>query len=374
MAGPVRVAVVGTGNIARTHVESLRRLDGRARVVAGVDVDAERVAQFCATHGIEHADTDLARALDRCRPDLVHVCTPPGAHLGPALTALAAGACVLLEKPPTLNLHDLDVLDAAQGTDGPFVATVFQHRFGSAARRVRAMLDAGLLGRPLVAICHTTWFRGPAYFTPQWRGSWATEGGGPTMGHGIHQMDLLLALLGEWTSVSATARRMARDTATEDVSLAHVSFANGAVASVVNSLLSPREESYLRFDFEHATVELTHLYGYGDDDWRFTPAPDAPDAVLDAWKGGERGRNSGHVAQFGAVLDALDAGTPPPVTIAESRRTMRLVAGVYASAFTGAPVTPDELGPPSPFYGRMQGPGAPWASEPHSRGGKATQT
>ena len=41
-------------------------------------------------------------------------------------------------------------------------------------------------------------------------------------------------------------------------------------------MLSPREESCLRFGFEHATVEVTHLYGYGDDDWRIAPAPGDP--------------------------------------------------------------------------------------------------
>jgi predicted dehydrogenase len=357
---PVRVAVVGTGSIARVHVESLRALGDRAEVVAGVDLDADRVTEFCAKHGIAHADTELARALERTRPDLVHICTPPGAHLEPARTALAAGASILVEKPPTLSLRDLDTLDAAQGPCGPFVATVFQHRFGSAARRLRAMLDAGVLGRPLLAICHTTWFRPQAYFDPHWRGRWDTEGGGPTMGHGIHQMDLLLAILGDWVQVSALARRQAREVATEDLSLAHVTFANGAVASVVNSLLSPRQESYLRFDFEHATVELTHLYGYGDDDWRLTPAPDAPAEVLAAWSGGERGRASGHVAQFSAVLDALRDGTPPPVTLAEARDTMRLVAGVYASAFTGRTCRPGDLGPGSPFHAAMQGTGTPW--------------
>jgi predicted dehydrogenase len=360
VARPVRVAVVGTGNIARIHVEALRALDGEADIVGAVDIDADLLAQFCSTHAIPHADTDLTRMLAATRPDLVHVCTPPGAHLGPARAALAAGAHVLVEKPPTLTLRDLDDLDAVQGDGGPYVATVFQHRFGSGARRLRAMVDDGVLGRPLLAICNTTWYRPQEYFDLPWRGRWETEGGGPTMGHGIHQMDLLLAILGEWTEVSALARRQARRVDTEDVSLAHVTFASGAVASVVNSLLSAREESYLRFDFERASVELTHLYGYGDDDWRITPVPGHEDAVLTAWKAGEHGRGSGHRAQFAEVLASLRAGAPPPVDMAAVRATMRLVAGVYASAFSGQPVGPSSLVSGSPFYERMQGSGPPW--------------
>jgi predicted dehydrogenase len=363
VAQRVRVAMVGTGNIARIHVEALRGLGDRADIVAAVDVDGDRVAEFCATHAIPYADTDLTRMLAATRPALVHVCTPPGAHLDPARAALAAGAHVLVEKPPTLTLRDLEELDAAQGDAGPYVATVFQHRFGSGARRLREMLDDGVLGRPLVAICHTTWYRPQEYFDLPWRGRWETEGGGPTMGHGIHQMDLLLAILGDWTEVSALARRQARRVDTEDVSLAHVTFASGAVASVVNSLLSAREESYLRFDFERASVELTHLYGYGDDDWRITPVPGHEDAVLTAWKAGEHGRDSGHRAQFAEVLASLRAGTPPPVGIGSARATMRLVAGVYASAFSGRPVGPAALGPGSPFYERMEGSGPPWRDQ-----------
>jgi predicted dehydrogenase len=178
------------------------------------------------------------------------------------------------------------------------------------------------------------------------------------MGHGIHQIDLLAYLLGDWSEVSAVARRQARRTQTEDVSLAHVTFASGAVASVVNSVLSPREETYLRFDFERATVELTHLYGYSDDSWRVTPAPGWENEVRAAWAAGERGTASGHRAQFAAVLTALRAGTAPPVDSASTLRSMLLITGIYASALLGRPVRPADLGPASPFYRRMHGDGA----------------
>jgi predicted dehydrogenase len=302
--------------------------------------------------------------LDRIHPELVHVCTPPSAHFDAALRCLRAGASVLVEKPPTLSLAELDELAAAQRPGGPWLATVFQHRFGSGARHLRALRSSGVLGRPLLAVCNTTWFRDQAYFDVPWRGRWETEGGGPTMGHGIHQMDLLLAILGDWVEISAVARRQARRVATEDVSLAHVTFADGAVASIVNSVLSPREESYLRFDFERATVELTHLYGYGDADWRVTAAPGCEDEVTAAWKAGANGVRSGHQAQFEEVVRCLRMGVAPPVTTAEGMRTLRLVAGVYASAFEGGPVRATELGPDSAryraYYRRMDGERAPW--------------
>jgi predicted dehydrogenase len=375
----IPVALVGTGSIAKTHVEALRALGDQASVVAATDIDPLRLRAFCARHSIPGQYQGLAALLAEAEPELVHVCTPPGAHAGLALACLQAGRSVLVEKPPALSLRDLHAVAAAQGAGGPWFATVFQHRFGSGAQRLRRMIADGVLGRPMVALCTTAWFRDQAYFDVPWRGRWDTEGGGPTMGHGIHQIDLLAYLLGDWSEVSAIARRQARRTQTEDVSLAHVTFASGAIASVVNSVLSPREETYLRFDFERATVELTHLYGYSDDNWRVTPAPGWESDVAAAWAAGEHGTASGHTAQFAAVLSALRHGIAPPVDSGSTMRSMQLIAGIYASALLGRPVQPGDLGPASPFYQRMYGDGtdlkrlgAPAADETHrGRGSSA---
>ncbi|MFI0895496.1 Gfo/Idh/MocA family protein [Streptomyces sp. NPDC020983] len=363
---PVRVAVVGTGSIAGIHAQSLAALGGRAEIVAAADLDRERLDAFCEQWRVPGRFTGLDELLAQARPDLVHLCTPPGLHREQALVCLAAGVPVLCEKPPTLSLADLDEIAAAERAGGAFFATVFQHRFGSGAARLRGAMASGALGRPLVAVCHTLWYRPDAYFAAPWRGRWETEGGGPTMGHGIHQFDLLLAVLGEWREVTAVAARLARPTAAEDVSCAIATFEGGTVATVVNSLLSPRETSYLRFDFEHATVELEHLYGYGDADWRVHPAPGHEDAVAAAWEAGPSGQPSGHSAQFAAVLDAVAAGAAPPVTLAEARRTLEFAAATYASAFGGRPVARGEIGAADPYHRRMQGPGAPWPPEPAS--------
>jgi predicted dehydrogenase len=367
-AGPVRIAIVGTGGVARVQAAALQAADTTTGdtlagvIVAAADVDDGRLAAFRDEFGVPATYRDLGELLAAQRPDLVHVCTPPSMHYGQVLACLGAGASVLVEKPPTISLREFDELTAAEGPgDGPpWFATVFQHRFGSGQRRLKALAARGVLGRPLVAICHTTWFRDQAYFDVDWRGRWDTEGGGPTMGHGVHQMDMLLDVLGDWTEVSAVARAQARRMQTEDVSLAHVTFASGAVASVVNSVLSPREESYLRFDFEHATVEVTHLYGYTDDDWRVTAAPGHEQEVATAWKQDGGGIRSGHAAQFREVLSALRAGRRPPVGPEEGRRTMSLVAAIYASAFTRQPVTPGDLAPGTPFYRQMNGGLSPW--------------
>ncbi|MFC7588453.1 Gfo/Idh/MocA family protein [Nonomuraea antimicrobica] len=256
-------------------------------------------------------------------------------------------------------LAELDTLIEAERRTGAHVATVLQHRFGAAAARLRRLQDSGELGRPLLATCLTQWYRDDAYYAVPWRGTWESEGGGPTMGHGIHQFDLLLSVLGPWSEVTAVAARQARPVDTEDVSMALVTFESGAVATVVNSVVSPREASELRFDYERATVEVEHLYGYTDDDWTVTPAP-GQEQVKALW-GAERGEGtSGHGDWLAAVLDALDRGQAPPVTTADARRTMEFIAALYASAFTGERVRAGQITADSPFARRMDGTGAPW--------------
>lgn len=360
---PIRTAIVGTGNIARRHAESLRTIaadTGEVELVAAADTDPARIAEFGEDFGIPAVFSGIDALLAECEVDLVDICTPPGAHVPVALSAMAAGSHVVVEKPATLTLAEFDQLVKAEQATGRFVATISQHRFGSGARRLRALHESGAAGRPMLALCDTVWFRDQAYFDVEWRGRWDTEGGGPTMGHGIHQMDLLLSVLGPWTSVGAVVRQQARTMDTEDLSLAHVTFANGAVASVVNSVLSPREESYLRFDYEHATVEVTHLYGYTDDHWKVTPARGHEAEIQAAWESEPGGVRSNHLAQFREVLRCLRDGTAPPVSTMDARPTLQLIAGIYASGFGNTRIGPDDLGPSSPFYGLMQGDGPTW--------------
>jgi predicted dehydrogenase len=352
----VDVAIVGTGVIAGFHAEAL---DGRARIVAATDVDAAALAAYESKWSVPAVYPSLDALLANEKPDLATLCTPPGLHAAQAVACLSRGISVLCEKPPVLSLAELDAIEAVCAP-GTFFATVFQHRFGSGAVRLRGLIGDPRLGRPLNAVCHTLWFRPDEYFAVPWRGKWDIEGGGPTMGHGIHQFDLLLSILGEWQEVVAVAARQAKPTATEDLSAAIVTFANGAVATIVNSVLSPREQSYLRFDFEHASVELDHVYGYKDENWRVTAAPGHSAPVADAWSSGPSGVPSGHKAQFAAVLSALASGAAPPVSLVDTRLTVELIAAIYASAFTGERVRRGDLTPDSPFYQRMNGSGAPW--------------
>jgi predicted dehydrogenase len=358
---PLRAAIIGTGGIAHAHAQAIADLVPRIELVAVADVDAGRAREFADLFAPGAAVyPSLTALLDAEEIDLVHVCTPPATHVPLSLEALRAGVPALVEKPTALSLAEMDELVAVSRETGVPALTVYQHRFGAAALRLRRLLQDGVLGRPLVATCETLWYRPAEYFDVPWRGRWEVEGGGPTMGHGIHQFDLLLSVLGPWRRLSAFAGRQALPTDTEDVSLALVEFENGALATVVNSIVSPRETSRLRFDFEYATVELEHLYGYSDADWTFTPAP-GHEHLAALWQADPSDEMSGHRLQISAIIDAVVAGTPPSVDAVEARRTLEFAAATYASAFRGVPVAAGDIVEPDGFLRSMDGGAVPWA-------------
>jgi len=351
----IKACIVGTGGIARQHVSGLREHSDRIELVAVQDVNASAAAAFAAEFAVPAVYTELAALLAREKPDLVHICTPPSVHSALAIQCMQAGAHVLCEKPLCASLAELAMIQEAELRTSRFCASVFQMRYGSSAQHVRSVIGANELGRPLVAACHTLWYRDVAYYQVPWRGKWTNEFGGPTVGHGIHAMDQLLFLLGDWKNVRAVARTRDRAIEVEDVSAAIVEFANGCVATVINSVISPRQETFLRLDLQDATIELTHLYQYNNKSWRFTAAPTADPAAFVWLCALPPDKPATHGAQIAALLENIRLGTVPLTAGAEARNTIELVTAIYKSSFTGEVVVRGSITANDPFYGSFHG-------------------
>ncbi|MEZ4862118.1 MAG: Gfo/Idh/MocA family oxidoreductase [Caldilineaceae bacterium] len=352
----IRAAIIGTGGIARSHVAALRQAGDQVELAAAMDIDSDRASAFCETHEIPRYYTDAEELLRREEPQLVHIATPPGTHCELSIAALEAGAWVLCEKPLCASLAEMDRIEDAEARTGNYCSSVFQWRFGSGGQHLKGLIDSGALGKPLVCVNLTTWYRTHEYYAVPWRGKWATELGGCNMGHGIHAMDFMLYQLGEWSEVRAMMGTLDRNIEVEDVSLASVRFANGALASITNSVLSPREVSYLRFDFQKATVELTHLYSYKNADWSYSIPKGAPYAdELAQWQQLPPDRPSSHGAQLQALLASMARNERPLVSGPGVRGTIDFLASLYKAAITGQPVARGSITPNDPFYHAMNG-------------------
>ncbi len=352
-----RAALIGAGGIAGAHIQAVQRNSRAVDLVAVSDIDHDRASAFAAKNDIAGVYTDAEAMLTQERPDLAIICTPPGTHCALICMALEAGAWVFCEKPLCASLAEMDLIEAAETKTGRYCSSVFQWRFGTGGQHLKRLIAANELGRPLVGTCLTTWYRSAAYYAVPWRGKWKTELGGVTMGHGIHAMDFFLWLYGQWQEVRAMMGTLVHDIEVEDVSLAMVRFANGAMGSICNSVLSPREESYVRLDFERATVEVTHLYRYHNADWRYSmPAHIADEATLARWAAIEGDDTLDfHGLQLAGFLASMEHNQRPPVSGPDVRDTIEFLASMYKAAFTGQPVLRGSIAPDDPFYHSMNG-------------------
>ena len=152
----------------------------------------------------------MSALLAATTPDVVHLCTPHHRHAALAAQCLARAVAVLVEKPLAHTLADGERLVRAAADSGAVLGVCFQNRYNDTARALREMLDSGDLGRVLGGRASVTWFRNAAYYARRdWRGRWATAGGGVLMTQAIHTLDLLQWYLGPVTDVRGTAATLA---------------------------------------------------------------------------------------------------------------------------------------------------------------------
>ncbi len=128
--------------------------------------------------------------------DIIDVCTPPMVHYPMVMAALKAGKHVICEKPLVGSLAQVDEVIAQEKLSKGRLMPVFQYRFGNGIQQAKAIIDAGLAGKPYVGTVETLWRREAKYYEVPWRGKWKTELGGVLMGHAIHPHDIFCYLMG----------------------------------------------------------------------------------------------------------------------------------------------------------------------------------
>lgn len=232
-----RTAVAGCGTIAPMH---LRALAGMNQIeLAGLaDPDSQAVAvmadlwQQATDHRSGRAPagySDLETLIHCQQPDSIHICTPHHTHVPLAVTALAAGVHVLLEKPAGISLDDLRRLEQTEAESGCQLGLCFQNRFNLASLQAWLLVRSGLLGPLRSARGWVTWHRDAAYYRQaEWRGRWSTEGGGVMINQAIHTLDLLIWLAGQPVSVegSISSHVLSSEIEVEDTAECHLILEN----------------------------------------------------------------------------------------------------------------------------------------------------
>jgi myo-inositol 2-dehydrogenase/D-chiro-inositol 1-dehydrogenase len=149
----LNVGVIGTGNIGSYHIQRLAGQISGARVAAVFDVATDRAAQIAESVGAT-AHPEAEDVIHDDGVDAVIVTSPGDTHAHFALACIAANKPVLSEKPLATTADDaLKVLEAEVAHGSRLVQVGFMRRFDPGYRRVKAALDDGSIGEPLVVHC-----------------------------------------------------------------------------------------------------------------------------------------------------------------------------------------------------------------------------
>lgn len=329
------VAVVG-GGIGRSHiVEGYAPNADKFRVIAICDLDTGKMNALADEFSVERRTTNFDDLLKMEDLDIIDICTPPMVHHPMIMAALRAGKHVICEKPLVGSLAAIDEVIAAEKRSTGRLMPVFQYRFGNGIQQAKAIIDAGLAGKPFVGTVETLWRREADYYAVPWRGKWKTELGGVLMGHAIHPHDMFVYLMGPLKSLYGRVATRVNPIEVEDCISASVELESGALGSFTATLGSADEITRIRLAFENLTIESDHSpYNPGAAPWKILPrndkTRDAIAALLKDWKDVPP-RFTTQLARF---HDALMSNGPLPVTSADSRRALEIVTAFYHSSRT----------------------------------------
>jgi UDP-N-acetyl-2-amino-2-deoxyglucuronate dehydrogenase len=222
----MKVGLIGTGAIANMHARAYRNLG--FDLVACYNKSDARGHDFAQRWNVKFVDS----ARELCHHpalDYVDVCSFPDSHLEPVRLCAEIKRPVMLQKPIATNLPEArEMIDLAQAA-GVKLGVMSQHRFDDATLFLKRAIPAGRLGKIIEADAYVKWFRGDEYYSRPIKGSWQTEGGGALINQAIHQVDILLHLIGPVREVSGLWQLGARhNIESEDVVNAQFLYRSGA--------------------------------------------------------------------------------------------------------------------------------------------------
>jgi myo-inositol 2-dehydrogenase/D-chiro-inositol 1-dehydrogenase len=190
MNGLVRVGIIGSGRIARTHANAYKAV-ARGGLVACADVNPQAAKTFAAETGVKVFDNADAM-LKSSEIDAVIIATPNGLHAVQTIAALRAGKHVFCQKPIAMTLDEADriVAEAAKHRDR-ILQYGFMLRFTPPMADVRQRLKSGGLGNPIVSRSAIFGWEpsAPWFYDPK-------QGGGVILDTMVHFADLLIWLFG----------------------------------------------------------------------------------------------------------------------------------------------------------------------------------
>jgi len=343
----VGVAIIGCGNIAPIHAQSVVEIED-AKLVAVSDV-VEANAKKLTERFPADIYTDYNEMLKRDDIQVVSLCVPSGLRADIAEACAKAGKHIIAEKPLEVTTERIDRVIKAVDDAGVKLGCIFQYRFADGPSNVRKALDSGRFGKLVLGDASFKWYRSQEYYdSGAWRGTRKLDGGGVLMNQGIHQIDLLLWFFGTVTAVTAqTALAGHTGIEVEDLACAMLTFENGAMGIIEGSTaIWPGHPARVEV---HGTSGSAVLEDGELKSWQFAEEIPEDKEVLSSIKDSAIGtgasdpiaglKHEGHRRQIEDFIASIREDREPSIDGREGRRAVAIIEAIYQSAETGRTVT-----------------------------------
>ena len=353
---PVRVGVIGVGQIGKFHLDNYQKIPN-AQVVAIADVNQAELERVGARYGVSNTYTDFRQLLARDDIQAVDVCVHNNYHMPITVAALEAGKDVFCEKPMAGAYVDaLKMWETAQATGRKF-GIQFNTMYATETKAAKLLIDGGHLGKLYHIRSYGHRRRGRPFVDGYGSPTFVQKqhsAGGALYDMGVYHISTLLYLIGNPQVVRISgktyqetpmdeARKTASGYNVEELGLGFVRFAGDMTMDILEAWAVHMDkfdgsmilgsEGGVRlepFGFYRSLgdLDLDTTADMGSLDWRLHTVRgegDAYDGPQQHW------------------IAALQGRVPLMPTAACALNTMLISEGIYLSDRLGREVTADEV-------------------------------
>ncbi|GAE36359.1 Gfo/Idh/MocA family protein [Halalkalibacter akibai] len=351
----LKVAIIGAGAISSAHIKAYQEFSDRCEIIALCDIYPEKAEEKARKYNLNVSIyEDYKQIAEREDIDLVSICTPPYTHAETAITLMDAGKHVIVEKPMASSLEECDAMNEAAERSQKVLSVIAQNRFRTPMMKLKSVLETKLMGPIVHTQVDSFWWRGHSYYDLWWRGTWEKEGGGCTLNHAVHHIDIFQWMNGMPSEITAITSNTSHDNAeVEDLSIAICRYENGSLAQLTSSVVHHGEEQQLIFQGKNARVSVPWKLKASKSQENGFPADDheLEERLQSVYDEQPECLYEGHEGQINDVLLAIEGQKEVLVDGIEGRKTLELITAIYQSSSLGEKVTLPLTGD-SPFYTR----------------------
>lgn len=325
-----RIGIVGSGGIARRHIEGYRTVAGElCEVVAACDVNQKTLDDFCQAYRAPLKFADAKELIESGEVDVISLLTPPAVRGEVIFPAFEHGIHALVEKPFAEKMSDaISFVEAAEQA-GVVLAVNQQLRFMPDILAAKEIIDSGQIGE-VRFIAHDHFQNRTR--TRRWR---KDEERLEISIFSIHILDRVRWLMGRPPEmVAASTRDWDENVRGETFTALTIQFSDGAVGTMVSnwhSLTIP--ECRLRVDGTAGSL-LSVKKSVTSDQYTLTVHPVDAEAKHEHCSA----QNAFTLAMgesMKRLLQAVSTGTEPAHSGRDNLQTMAIVDAAYLSASRG---------------------------------------